>query len=79
MTDQKCLQCGSPFGHEPVSFISNLDPALGGCHLRCVNAYHHDKALRAAFGAGAAWRANATVNDDAGDAAAAYARKANQR
>lgn len=40
MTDQKCLQCGSPLGHDPVSFFDNYNPAAGACHLRCVDAYH---------------------------------------
>jgi hypothetical protein len=38
--DQECLQCGEPLGHEPVSFLENYNPARGGCHLRCVDAYH---------------------------------------
>jgi hypothetical protein len=38
--DSKCLQCRAPFGHDPVSFVDNRHPASGGCHLRCVDAYH---------------------------------------
>jgi hypothetical protein len=38
--DQKCLQCGDPLGHEPVSFLDNHNRERGACHLRCVDAYH---------------------------------------
>ena len=41
--DLKCLHCEMPLGHEPVTFIDNCNPHLGGCHLRCVDAYHARK------------------------------------
>jgi len=35
-----CLQCGKPLHRsEPLNFIDNTNPGLGGCHARCVNAY----------------------------------------
>lgn len=36
-----CLQCGKPLHRsEPLTFIDNANPGLGGCHARCVDAYH---------------------------------------
>lgn len=36
-----CLQCGQPLHYdEPLTFIDNSNPGLGGCHARCVDAYH---------------------------------------
>jgi len=36
-----CLQCGKPLHRsEPLSFIDNSIPGIGGCHARCVEAYH---------------------------------------
>ncbi len=36
-----CLHCQKPLHHsELLTFIDNANPGLGGCHLRCVAAYH---------------------------------------
>lgn len=36
-----CLQCGDPLHcGEPLSLLDNSNPGLGGCHARCVAAYH---------------------------------------
>ena len=36
-----CLQCGKPLHRsEPLNFIDNANPGRGGCHARCVDAYH---------------------------------------
>lgn len=35
-----CLQCGGPLHRsEPLTFLDNSNPGLGGCHARCVSAY----------------------------------------
>lgn len=37
----KCLQCKEPLDWgEQLTFLDNGNPGLGGCHLRCVSAYH---------------------------------------
>jgi len=39
-----CLQCGRPLHRsEPLTFINNSDPGLGGCHARCVSAYYAER------------------------------------
>jgi len=36
-----CLHCDKPMHRsEPLTFIENANPGKGGCHARCVNAYH---------------------------------------
>jgi hypothetical protein len=36
-----CLHCGKPLHRsEPLNFIDNSNPGAGGCHARCVDAYH---------------------------------------
>jgi hypothetical protein len=36
-----CLHCAKPLHKsEPLTFIDNANPSLGGCHARCVEAYH---------------------------------------
>jgi len=36
-----CLVCGRPLHKsEPITFVDNANPAEGGCHARCVDAYH---------------------------------------
>lgn len=35
-----CLHCDKPLHRsEPLNFIDNANPGLGGCHARCVDAY----------------------------------------
>lgn len=42
-----CLYCALPLHKsEPLTFVSNAAPGLGGCHARCVEAYHKAKAIR---------------------------------
>ena len=36
-----CLHCKRPLSRsEWVTFLDNARPSLGGCHGRCVEAYH---------------------------------------
>lgn len=36
-----CLHCGRPLHYsEPLNFVDNRNPGEGGCHARCVDAYH---------------------------------------
>lgn len=36
-----CLQCDKPLHQsEPITFFDNSDPGRGGCHVRCLVAYH---------------------------------------
>ena len=36
-----CLHCDKPLHKsEPLTFVDNANPWLGGCHARCVTAYH---------------------------------------
>lgn len=40
-----CLHCGKPLHRsEPLTFVDNANPGLGGCHARCVGAYHAKRA-----------------------------------
>jgi hypothetical protein len=39
-----CLHCAKPLHKsEPLTFVNNANPGLGGCHARCVDAYHAAK------------------------------------
>jgi len=36
-----CLHCNKPLHRsEPLTYVDNSNPGLGGCHFRCVTAYH---------------------------------------
>lgn len=41
-----CMQCGDPLHRsEPINFVDNSNPGLGGCHARCVSAYHSARGM----------------------------------
>lgn len=42
-----CLHCKQPLADEAVSFIDNSNPGMGGCHLRCADAYHAKRKKKA--------------------------------
>lgn len=36
-----CLHCDKPLHKsEPLTYVNNSNPSLGGCHARCVEAYY---------------------------------------